>query len=180
MRTLIILAHPDINNSKVNKAWKNELLKHKTDTKIHELYLAYPDWQIDVEFEQEQLEEYENIVIQFPFYWYSYPPLLKKWFDEVFLHGWAYGSNGCKMMGKKIVLAISIGDKEYNYDPNAPIGFSLETLLSPFKATLNHIKADFMGYHTIYGSSYEATDEEIVENALIYVEYLYRIFEIPK
>ncbi|WP_396125955.1 NAD(P)H-dependent oxidoreductase [Brevibacillus laterosporus] len=25
-----------------------------------------------------------------PFYWYSSPPLLKKWLDDIFTHGWAY------------------------------------------------------------------------------------------
>lgn len=94
MKTLVVLAHPELENSRVNKTWKNELLKHKNDFKIHELYPTYSNWKIDVAFEQKQLEEYENIVFQFPFYWYSYPPLLKMWWITVFLHGWAYWSNG--------------------------------------------------------------------------------------
>lgn len=75
------------------------------------------------------------------------------------------GPMGNKMAGKKIALATSIGDQEYNYKNNAPVGFSLDTLLSPFKATLNYVKADFMGYYSLYGSTYEATDEQIEKSA---------------
>ncbi|MBC2329818.1 NAD(P)H-dependent oxidoreductase [Listeria swaminathanii] len=170
MKTLVIIAHPNIENSRVNKVWKETLLKNTADVQIHELYQAYPNWDIDVAFEQQQLQNYDKVIIQFPFYWYSYPPLLKKWFDDVFSHGWAYGSKGDKMADKKLALAISIGDKQYNYQENAPIGYSLETLLTPFRATINHIKADYRGAHTIFGSSFEVTDEEIVENAKVYVD----------
>lgn len=39
MKTLIILAHPDINQSNVNKRWKQELQKHPND--ITEMNLLY-------------------------------------------------------------------------------------------------------------------------------------------
>ncbi|EAD5766332.1 TPA: NAD(P)H-dependent oxidoreductase [Listeria innocua] len=168
MKTLVIIAHPNIENSRVNRVWKEALLKSTEELAIHELYEVYPNWDIDVAFEQQQLQNYDKVIIQFPFYWYSYPPLLKKWFDDVFSYGWAYGSKGDKMAGKKLALAISIGDKKYNYKEDAPIGYSLDTLLTPFLATINHIRADYRGAHTIYGSSFEVTDEEIVENAYVY------------
>ncbi|MBC2121085.1 NAD(P)H-dependent oxidoreductase [Listeria marthii] len=176
MKTLVIIAHPNIENSRVNKVWKEALLKNTADVQIHELYQAYPNWDIDVAFEQQQLQNYDKVIIQFPFYWYSYPPLLKKWFDDVFSHGWAYGSKGDKMADKKLALAISIGDKQYNYQENAPIGYSLETLLTPFRATINHIKADYRGAHTIFGSSFEVTDEEIAENAKVYAREFMNTF----
>ncbi|MBF2398352.1 NAD(P)H-dependent oxidoreductase [Listeria marthii] len=176
MKTLVIIAHPNIENSRVNKVWKEALLKNTADVQIHELYQAYPNWDIDVAFEQQQLQNYDKVIIQFPFYWYSYPPLLKKWFDDVFSHGWAYGSKGDKMACKKLALAISIGDKQYNYQENAPIGYSLETLLTPFRATINHIKADYRGAHTIFGSSFEVTDEEIAENAEVYAREFMNTF----
>lgn len=87
MKTLVIVAHPDLNASRVNRRWKEELLKHPGEIELHELYAEYPDWQIDVTREQQLLEAHERVILQFPFYWYSYPPLLKKWFDEVFAYG---------------------------------------------------------------------------------------------
>ena len=82
MKILIVLAHPDINNSNVNKRWKQELEKYPNDIIIHELYEEYPNWNIDVEKEQRLLESSNYIIFQFPVYWYSYPPLLKKWLDD--------------------------------------------------------------------------------------------------
>lgn len=73
------------------------------------------------------------------------------------------------MAGKKLVLAISIRDKQYNYKENAPISYSLEMLLIHFQVTINHINTDYRGMHTIYVSSFEVTkDEEITENVEVY------------
>jgi len=82
MKTLIILAHPDMENSRINKRWKEELGKYPDKITIHELYKEYPDWNINIEKEQELLSKHDNIIFEFPLYWYSSPPILKKWFDE--------------------------------------------------------------------------------------------------
>jgi len=78
METLVILAHPIIEESKINKRWKQELLQYPDKITVHELYKEYPDGNINVEKEQKLLESYDNIIFQFPLYWYSYPSLLKK------------------------------------------------------------------------------------------------------
>lgn len=111
MKTLVILAHPDMESSRVNRRWKEELLQNPDDIALHELYTTYPDGKIDVSREQELLEMHDHMMLQFPLYWYSYPPLLKTWFDDVFTHGWAYGSKGNRLKGKRMGLAMSIGDK---------------------------------------------------------------------
>ena len=77
MKTLVILVHPDMENSKANKRWKEELLKYPDEIEIHELYKEYPDWNINVKKEQELIEKYDHIIFQFPLYWFSCPPLLK-------------------------------------------------------------------------------------------------------
>ncbi|MDF9843789.1 MULTISPECIES: NAD(P)H-dependent oxidoreductase [unclassified Paenibacillus] len=112
MKTLVILAHPNLEGSRVNLRWKEELLLYPDDVTLHELFKKCPDWSIDVPAEQQRLEAHDHIVFQFPLYRYSYPPLLKKWFDDVFTHGWAYGSTGDRLKGKKLGLAMSIGDKQ--------------------------------------------------------------------
>ncbi|WP_235847568.1 NAD(P)H-dependent oxidoreductase [Paenibacillus tuaregi] len=88
--------------------------------------------------EQNLLEAYNHVILQFPLYWYSYPPLLKKWFDDVFAHGWAYGSKGDRLKGKKFGLAMSIGDKKENYRPEGPISFTVDELITPFIASTRH------------------------------------------
>lgn len=174
MKTLIVLAHPDISNSNVNKRWKQELEKYQNDIIIHELYKEYPDWNIDVEKEQRVLESSDYIIFQFPVYWYSYPPLLKKWLDDVFTYGWAYGSKGDKLKGKKFGLAISIGDKEENYSHNGSVGFTVEEVIVPFKATAAHVGAISLPYFSTFGASFQIGTEEVEHSAKNYIEYISR------
>ena len=110
MKTLVVVTHPDIANSVVNKRWLEELRRYPERYTVHELHQVYPDWQIDVAQEQRLIEAHDNIVLQFPIFWFSSPPLLKKWLDDVLTYGWAYGSrSGYKMQNKKLALAVTAG-----------------------------------------------------------------------
>lgn len=84
MKTTIFLFHPDLKESSVNQA----LIKNIT-TEVRNIYELYPDENINIKAEQYALLRSDRIVFQFPMYWYSIPPLMKKWFDLVFEHGWA-------------------------------------------------------------------------------------------
>lgn len=173
MKTLVILAHPTIEDSKVNKRWKQELLQYPDEITVHELYKKYPNGNINVLEEQKLLESYANIIFQFPLYWYSYPYLLKKWFDEVFTYGWAYGSKGNKLKGKKFGIAMSIGDKKGNYSPSGSVTFTIDEVIVPFKATAVHVGAVAMPYFAIFGASYQASDEEINLSSKDYIKYIF-------
>lgn len=175
MKTLVILAHPDISHSKVNKRWKRELEKYPDDIMVHELYKNYPDWNINVEQEQQLLEAHNHIILQFPLYWYSCPPLLKKWMDDVFTHGWAYGSKGIKLKDKKMGAALSIGDKKENYQPAGSVGFTVDEVLTPFKASIKHVGAIALPYFAVFGASFHVSDEEIEQSAKDYVHYIFEL-----
>lgn len=177
MKTLVILAHPNIENSKINKRWKEELLKYSDKIVIHEIYKKYPDWNIDVSKEQKLIEAYDNIIFQFPLYWYSYPPLLKKWLDEIFTHGWAYGSKGHKLKNKKMGVAVSIGDKKENYLPEGSVTFTVDEIMVPFKASLIHVGAVHSGDFSIFGASYQASDKDINQSAEDYIKYIFKYKE---
>ena len=73
-KSLVILAHSNLNNSRVNKRWKEELEKYEDKILIHDLYKEYPERKNKIKKEKMLLESHENIIIQFPFYWYSSPP----------------------------------------------------------------------------------------------------------
>lgn len=171
-KTLVILAHPNLEVSRVNRCWQQELLQHPQEITLHELYKEYPDWQIDVAREQQLLEKYDHIILQFPLYWYSYPPLLKKWMDEVFAYGWAYGSTGDRLKGKYFSVAMSIGNHEINYLPGGSVQFTVEQILAPFKASLHHVGAIELPHFSFYGASFQATDEQVEESAGEYVKYI--------
>mgnify|MGYP002619986368 FL=1 len=83
LKTLVIVAHPNIEASVINKRWVEELRKYPEKYTVHELYKVYPDEKIDVEKEQARVEAHDNLVFQFPIYWFNCPPLLNQWLDDV-------------------------------------------------------------------------------------------------
>lgn len=170
MKTLVIVAHPNIEESVVNKTWLEELNKHAHIT-IHELYKEYPDEKIDVEKEQKLCEEHHRIVWQFPFYWYSSPPLLKKWQDEVLTHNWAYGAEGNKLHNKELVLAVTTGSGKERYQAGGRNNYSMSELLKPFQATSNLIGTTFLPAF-IFNGAYTSTMEEIKDSAKNYADYI--------
>lgn len=172
MKTLVILTHPNIEDSKVNKRWKQELVQYPDEITVHELYKEYPDWIIDVEREQRLLEAHDHIIFQFPLYWYSYPPLLKKWLDDVFTYGWAYGSNGGKLKGKKIGAAISAGGKEEDYSSADSDNFTLDQVITPFRLSMLYVGAVVLPYFAAYGFAFQTTDEDINLSAKEYIDYI--------
>ncbi|GAA3332920.1 hypothetical protein GCM10020331_094910 [Ectobacillus funiculus] len=98
---------------------------------------------INVAHEQSLLESHDRIILQFPFYWYSTPSLLKQWQDEVLSYGWAYGEGGDKLHGKELGLAISTFGPEDSYQPTGYNHFTMETLTTPLQQTSNLIGTKF-------------------------------------
>lgn len=173
MKTLIIVIHPNMSESVINKRWIEELNKHPDKYQIHDLYKTYPDGIIDVNKEQQLIESFENIVFQFPLYWFSSPPLLKKWLDEVLTYGWAYGSkSNYKVGGKKIALAISAGIDEEDYSPTGKYRYSLNELTKPFEITFQYVKADYRFFYAYYGIEQNPSTKDIEGSVDGYINFL--------
>ncbi|QNF32837.1 NAD(P)H-dependent oxidoreductase [Adhaeribacter swui] len=173
MKTLIIVIHPDINNSVVNKRWTQELSKFPEKYDVHLLHDVYPDEKIDVLAEQKRVEQYNTIVFQFPYYWFNSPPLFKKWLDEVLTYGWAYGSkSGYKVAEKKIALAISLGADEHEYQPGDKYQYTLAELLRPFELTFDYVKADYQPFFAYYGIDSNPAAEWIERSVPLYLDFL--------
>lgn len=172
-KTLIIVTHPDLNHSVVNKRWIDELRKFPEKYLVHDLYAIYPDGKIDIESEQQLLEKFDKIVFQFPFFWFNCPPLLKKWLDEVLIEGWAFGSNGdYKLTGKKITLAISTGIDEDGYQTKGRYKYTMKHLLAPFELTFSYIRSEYQPPFIFYGMELQVTTERIEESAKQYLDYI--------
>jgi putative NADPH-quinone reductase len=179
MKTLVVVAHPDIETSVINKAWLEELRKYPELYTVHELYNVYPDWQIDVAQEQKLIEAHEKFVLQFPVFWFSSPPLLKKWLDDVLTYGWAYGSgSGYKMQNRKVALAVTAGIKEQDYSSTGRYKYSLDEILLPFEITTNYVNATYGSYYAFYGteSASDVTAEQVNNNEVARSVVEYRSF----
>lgn len=173
MKILVIVVHPDIENSLANRRWVDELEKFPDKYFVHQLHKVYPNEKIDVLAEQRLIEAHDQIVFQFPYYWFNCPPLLKKWLDEVLLHGWAFGSqSGFKLAGKKIALAISLGSDEDEYRTTDRYRYTLAELTRPFELTFEYVKADYRPFFAYYGLEYKGTREWIEKSVPLYLDFL--------
>ncbi|ASB87257.1 NAD(P)H-dependent oxidoreductase [Bacillus sonorensis] len=174
MKVLVLAVHPNMEQSVVNKTFVEEL-KGEPDITVRELYQEYPDEVIDVEKEQRLLEEHDRIVFQFPLYWYSSPPLLKKWLDHVLLYGWAYGTNGTALRGKEFMVAVSAGAPEEAYQAGGSNHYSISELLRPFQATSNFVGATYLPPHVFYGAG-SIGESALAESAKTYREHILKSF----
>lgn len=170
MKILVIVAHPTLETSIANRSWANAVEKQPNVT-VHRIYEAYPDWNINIEKEQKQVEEHDRIVLQFPFYWYSCPPLLKKWMDDVLTYGWAFGSQGNKLHEKEMLVAMSTGSPLSSYQPGGEDNYTIGELLRPFQATSNYIGMTFLPPF-VFGGIYRAEQEKIIFSAKDYVKHV--------
>ncbi len=160
MKILHLVFHPDLNNSRNNSTWKNQLEKSGKVTTSRDLYSEYPDFNIDIAREQQFLLEHDRVVIQFPLYWYSMPPLLKKWLDDVLTFNFAYGSEGDKLKGKDMQLIVSVGGREKFYS-GFDIFATIPELLRPFQLTANLAQMNYLIPEYMYES--DAADQETIE-----------------
>ena len=170
MKTLILVAHPNLSGSVVNKIWMERLQKEEEMT-VHNLYAEYPDGRVNKEREQQLLLENDRIVFQFPFYWYSSPSLLKEWQDVVLSYGWAYGPEGTKLRGKEFILAISTGGPEAAYQAGSYNHYSMSELTKPFQATANLTGMRFLPTFKIQGVRF-LEENQIQESAEQLVQHL--------
>jgi putative NADPH-quinone reductase len=172
-KILVIVTHPDLEHSVVNKRWIAELRKFPEKYLVHDLYAAYPNGQIDVINEQQLIERFDTIIFQFPYFWFNCPPLLKQWLDEVLVHGWAFGSSSdYKLSGKTIALAISTGIDKDGYQPTGKYKYTMDHLLAPFELTFDYIRADYRPPFILYGLEFQATKERIDNSVKQYLDYL--------
>jgi glutathione-regulated potassium-efflux system ancillary protein KefG len=164
-KVLFIVAHPNLQKSRANKAIVHAV-KGLPNLTFHDLYETYPRFFIDVKHEQELLLSHDILVFQHPFYWYSIPPLLKQWEDDVLELGFAYGPGGTRLHGKRFLLSMTAGGPQDAYRPSGYNNFEIDTLITPTKQTAN-----LCGWvwepHIILHSSIKASQDELTAHAEI-------------
>lgn len=177
-KALIAVSHPNMQTSVVNKRWLQEVKKYPELFTVHELYQAYPDWHIDITKEQNLLEQHAGVILQFPLYWFNCPPLLKKWLDDVFTYGWAYGSTGTKLKSRKMGLAVSAGTSEHDFSAQGRCGLTLSDILKPFELVAKYTKAEYQPLFSFYGAISEPdvepqyTSDDLEISARNYIRHI--------
>lgn len=133
-RILILFAHPSVDRSEVNRPLAHAASRVDGVTLV-DLYAEYPNFQIDIDREQQRLLTHDVIVFQHPLYWYSTPAILKEWQDLVLEHGFAYGSTGTALHGKIFLNALTAGGLEAAYRADGYNHFTIRELLHPLEQT---------------------------------------------
>lgn len=144
MKTVVIFSHPYFDASVANKTILSTLTSSNLDIEVRNIDALYPDGNIDVAAEQKALLEADTIVFQHPLFWYSVPPMFKQWIDRVFAYGFAYGAEGDKLKGKKLVHSFTTGGPADAYQPTGYNKFTLEELTLPIRATINLTQMEYV------------------------------------
>lgn len=147
-RILVLLAHPQLEHSRVNQALAAaarglggaahgvaEQAAGGAQVEVRDLYARYPDYLVDVAAEQAALAGVQLLVWLHPVHWYGMPPLMKLWLDEVLGFGWAYGPGGTALAGTDLWLVTSTGGPAESYHPAGYNRYFFDAFLPPYEQT---------------------------------------------
>lgn len=157
---LVITGHTYANTSIANKKITSILKEKYPNAIFDDLAALYPDYKIDVEKEKEKLLWADTIIIQSPLFWYSMTSLINRWVEEVFEHGWAYGSKGHALDGKEIILGITAGAVNEEFSEGGE-GVSVDEIIKPLRITFQFCRMNFLG--TIFTGSILKTGHNSLE-----------------
>lgn len=160
MKTLIILSHPEIEESSSQQYLLHSIPDNHLIT-IHHLESVYSQTPIDVIAEQKLLASHDRIIFQFPLYWYSSPAMLKKWQDEVLTDDFAYGKNGNQLKNKEFALVLLIGAAKADYQAGGKELYSINELTKPFQAMANKTGMVFLKTFAIHQFAYMTEAEKM-------------------
>lgn len=162
-KILVNFAHPFPEKSRANCTIL-ESLESLPGVTVNDLYEKYPYFNIDIQTEQDLLTQHDIIVFQHPIYWYSVPPLLKMWYDEVLELGFAYGENGDKLAGKLFQLSITAGGAVSAYSKAGFHETDIQDFFPPWRQTARLCKMLWQEPLILHNAG-RATDDELAAHA---------------
>lgn len=145
MKTLVISSHSYSAQSVSNTAIR-EVLAATPGVTVRHIESLYPDYRIDVAAEQAALVEADVVVFLHPMFWFNVPAGLKHYMDEVLQYGFAYGTDGDKLKGKKFLHVLTTGSGADTYDTGL-----IDALATPIKVSAGFCGMDYVGLLPCYG-----------------------------
>ncbi len=135
MKTLLIVSHPEINDSSTQHFLKKSV--QLPEVTWHHLDGLYRDQKVDVVKERALLQAHDRILFQFPLYWYSAPSLLKQWQDAVL-------DENLSLAKKEFGIVTTVGVKLSEYQAGGKEKFTFSELLKPFEAMANKFEMTYL------------------------------------
>jgi putative NADPH-quinone reductase len=150
-KLIVYYAHPGHKHSHVNRHMAKAAGAVDGITFV-DLYRDYPRFDIDVNVEQQRLLDHDVILFQFPLFWYSTPSIIKEWQDLVLEHGFAYGTGGNALEGKRLMLAVTAAGPEDAYSAGGYQNYPLRDFLRPLEQTATLCSMIFVSPYVLYES----------------------------
>ncbi|MBS4456919.1 NAD(P)H-dependent oxidoreductase [Tuanshanicoccus lijuaniae] len=149
IRTLCIIAHPDIASSS-SQQFLIQTGKTATNTTYIDLAtLNASESKID-------FSTYHQIIFQFPLYWYQAPAVLKQWLDD----NWhLYSKN--ELSGKTMGIVVVVGQKAQQYQLGGTEGRTVSELLASFELLAKHYQMHFKPIFSIYQYHYQSEKQKM-------------------
>lgn len=167
---LVLAAHPNLHLSRVNRALMQA--GHSViNVTVRDLYALYPDHLIDVPAEQALAGQADLIVWLHPIHWYSMPPLMKQWLDDVLTVGWAYGPGGQALRGKDMWLVATTGGTQEAYHPQGYNRYFFDAFLPPYEQTATLCGLRFLPPLILHGA-HAVSRQELEAHVQVYRDRL--------
>lgn len=175
-KILVVSGHPHLDQSLANRTILDTLKEKGPAFTLHRL--DEKGWDFNVEEEQTLLKEADVIVFQFPIFWYSYPSLMKHWVEDVFVHGFAYGTEGTALKGKKFQISFTTGSPASAYTAGGGNNHPVEDFLFNFRQIAALCGMEYekpmytFGCAYIPGMSPESVKDQVIKNCQAHAEKL--------
>ena len=158
---VVIHAHPYPSRSRAGAALLRAL-EGLPDLDVRSLYRLYPDFDIDADAERRAVEPASLLVFTHPIYWYTTPALLKHWFDQVLVRGWAYGEGGTALHGKACLWAPTTGGDEAAYSSSGRHAHPFAAFVPVVEQTARYCGMRWLEPFVLYGA--HSMDERSLES----------------
>lgn len=155
MKTLIIVAHPQLDNSATQQFLKQGATLAQATW--HEIGATQSTASAQ---EQRLLQQAERIIFQFPLYWYTIPAQLKQWQDHYLTTKFIEQ----KLIGKQLGVVVSTGLPQTAFQAGGRVDFSLDQLLIPLQALAHQAQMTWLPIFPIYQFAYlnEAEQQQLL------------------
>lgn len=152
---LVLLSHPYVQFSYTHQHLAEKLSQIPGVTVRHIDQIQRSGTHFDHKAEQVIWDSAETIVLEFPLYWYHGPASLKQYLDDVLTTDWAF-EGAHKLDGKNLQILTTTGGLESEYKAGGDHGFTVSEVLTPFKATANITKMNYLPEIVIYAAKLQS------------------------
>ena len=177
-KILIILGHNNMERSKVNKAMI-EQAKTLDNVTVIDLYQRYGGSKVGdmdkkkIEEDREKMIASDIIINQFPFHWYTSPPMTDNWREYALGWNWAFG-NKFALENKITTVAYTAGEVAEDYTKKGRSIYDSDEFIKRFEAAAKYCKMKWIKNFKVVGASH--MEQDVIEKeASRYKDWLEKI-----